>query len=420
MNYRKFTGITSVIFHIFGIIFIGFVMTDYFAQSDSSTKDIFANSTWAIIIVALFTFLWVGRISQLESSVSYTQKKCDDIRSELQKELKDLSETEAEKWKKEGESLAKRVDRILENHPWLDEITKRDFVVESTNCRSVYHSIIHLYESKKLSHLSEYIDYLLHPPKNSLLKERGGLDGSLSDFQRISNFCYFYLDDEYLSHQFLIRMVDKIGRNNISCATTTLFSSIRSGDLRLAGSLHRSLRARLTYPWWKFWHRLALSKLDQGKAEAASALYLVTVGKRRKARRLLVKSQKNLNDIDEECARLFKDEYNTLDSPESIQCDSEDEQIFIGPEMARAKIAILKNLNKGIEAKKFQNKVKSLLDPVTCAPRILNEVEMAVERNIVTNGSATKSNNMPSKEAHQPTEENDRTHHAKKQVDREI
>ena len=208
----------------------------------------------SIAIGLLVSVLFVERWRSLESKVDLLSTAQRDSLDRLEKSVEADFKRRLSQSVGKAETLSAKISEILELHPWLEVITERDIFIETDSVRGIIRSCYSLLKEEKYGHLFEYLEY--HSKKGTprdprAESKRSKLRGTPDDFLELADFCETWLEDYYLSSQFLARFSETSGLQGAVLMPTYLRRLIRLGDYNGAQRVRRLIVHRLygDTPW---------------------------------------------------------------------------------------------------------------------------------------------------------------------------
>jgi hypothetical protein len=249
----------------------------------------------SIAIGLLVSVLFVERWRSLETKVDLLSTAQRESLDRLEKSVDADFKRRLSQSIGKAETLSAKISEILELHPWLEVITERDIFVETDSVRGIIRSCYSLLKDEKYGHLFEYLEY--HSKKGTSsdpreISKRSKLRGAPDDFLELANFCETWLEDYYLSSQFLARFSETSGAQGAILIPSYLRRLIRLGDYAGAKHVSKHIIYRLygDTPWLRLavylgWPR-PLPERTRWEAVEVLSLFEAVSGDTVKAKRI--------------------------------------------------------------------------------------------------------------------------------------
>lgn len=239
------------------------------------------------VLGAILTFLVIDRWRRLETDVSEIHQSQAGIFRDIREDARSLVRDTVDEAARKAQSLDERISALIEDHPWIPDVTENEFIPDASSCSVVLATARDLWAKGRKALVYEYIfSWTKRPPGKT------GLEGTAHDFISLAAFCVDELADAYLAylvmregcrnsigHELLLpeylRLVSRLGSSEESRSIADRLRSVVFPST--IERLLRTLRGRPT-------HRRAELEFD---AAAALALYEANYGDGKKIAALL-------------------------------------------------------------------------------------------------------------------------------------
>jgi len=224
-----------------------FVITIYRQVTDKEDALFsFSPQILSVAIGLIISLLFVERWKTLESRVNKLSEGPLDALKNIQDFVKKETEARFEYIESRAQTLSETVNSLVEKHPWLEVITKREIIVETDSCRGILRTCYSLLKENKVLHLFEYLELCSQKGISSDgSKKNTPLRGTADDFLELSYFCEVWLGDYYLSAQFLKRYIEQYPDSGHLLQHEYIRKLLRIGDLREVIRQVNNLKNRL-------------------------------------------------------------------------------------------------------------------------------------------------------------------------------
>lgn len=234
---------------VFLLVLTVFFVSVYESFSDNklSKESIFKDpEIIAIIIGLIISILFFERWKSLESRVDKLSEGSVDTLKSIEEYTKSQIEQNFSMLETKAKSLKDSISGLVENHPWLEEIEERELIVETDSCRGILRTCYSLLREEKYLHLFEYLEYCSKKgTANEKWKNTGKLNGTADDFYELSIFCEIWLNDYYLSAEFIKRYIEQYPDSAYILMPHYLRKLIRIGDLGSVKTYSKYLRRKV-------------------------------------------------------------------------------------------------------------------------------------------------------------------------------
>lgn len=232
----------------------------------------------AVAIGLILSVLFVERWRSLEGKV-------DNLANDQRARLNDMERFTNERTHEaigetvdKAEKLSAKLAVVLDDHPWLEVVTERDFIVETDSVRGILRTAYSLLREDKVLHLYEYLEYC---------SRKGTLRGTADDFLEIAGFCEVWLEDYALGTEFLRRYLETSGGASYILVPDLLMRLVRMGQFPLAAKRSAELERILQRDrWWRrlpfLFRRVPISERYRWSAANALAVSHAAYGQSRK------------------------------------------------------------------------------------------------------------------------------------------
>jgi hypothetical protein len=258
------------------------------AKGPQGVLDFLRDPVVLTVLGAIFTFLAIDRWRRLEGEVSEIHKTQTGVFSDIREDAKTLVRDGVEEAARKAQALDDRISSLLDDHPWIADITENEFIPDASTCSIVLATSKDLWAKKRASLVYEYLFGWVKRPPN-----KQGLEGTAADFFSLADFCEWVVGDEYLSFLVLREGTQRsIGSSLL--LPRYLRDIVHLGRLEEARTIAEKLQVAVFPKWYQKLWRGARLKPTYMKAdfrfEAANALaiYASAVGRGEDSERYLV------------------------------------------------------------------------------------------------------------------------------------
>lgn len=196
------------------------------------------------IIGAVVTFLVIDRWRRIETELSDLQSNQTSALRDIREDAKALTSEQTETITRKAAAIESRIGALLEDHPWIADITENEFIPDAGSCRIVLRTAEELLATNRVSLIYEYLFFWA---KRDSGKAR--LEGTADDFFSLAAFCEEALGDEYLAF-LVMREGYYNAMNRMLLIPDYLRCSIRCGRFSDTVRVARELKRILIPAWW--------------------------------------------------------------------------------------------------------------------------------------------------------------------------
>ena len=285
----RLKGIVSTILLVAGAAFVLSIGIAWGRTAKASTGilDFLRDPVVLTVLGAIFTFLAIDRWRRLEGEVSEIHKAQTGVFSDIREDAKTLVRDGVEEAARKAQALDDRINSLLDDHPWIADITENEFIPDASTCTIVLATSRDLWAKGRASLVYEYLfGWVKRSP------DKQGLEGTAADFLALADFCEWIVGDEYLSFLVLREGTQRsIGGSLLLPYYLRLL--VHLGRPEEARSTAERLQAAIFPTWYqKLWRgarrRPVYNKADfRFEAANALAIYTSSVGSSEEAARYL-------------------------------------------------------------------------------------------------------------------------------------
>jgi len=200
------------------------------------------------IVGAVLTFLVVDRWRRLEGEISELRQSQASSLSEIRDDAKALAQGQMEGVTRKAQAIENRIENLLEDHPWIADVTENEFLPDASSCRIVLRTVEELLSKGKVPLAYEYLfSWAKGGGRNGW-----SLEGTAEDFLALARFCEQEFGDEYLAY-LVLAQGQRNALNGALLLPQFVRSSIWHGDADGTRIAVKSLRAQVApSPWHRF------------------------------------------------------------------------------------------------------------------------------------------------------------------------
>ncbi len=220
---------------------VAWVISD--GSSTSVAPDIFRDPIVFAIIGAVLTFLLIDRWKRLEDEISEIRQNQHTVLSDVRKEAESLVKAQIEGAMRQAQAIDSKVSSLVEDHPWIADITENEFIPDASSCRIVLRTLEGLLTQGKVALAYEY---LFSWTKRNANQPR--LEGTVEDFLDLAEFSERVLADEYLG-LLILQQGYLSASNRILIMPDYLKRLIRHGDFRGSESVAKQVEILVSPNW---------------------------------------------------------------------------------------------------------------------------------------------------------------------------
>lgn len=203
------------------------------------------NPVVLAVIGAILTFLVLERWKKLENDISEIGKSQSQTLSQIREDAKSLTLQQIEAATLTAQSIESRIGRLVDEYPWIADITENEFYPDASGCRIVLRTAEQLTSQGRTSLAYEYLFFWAKADGT-----KGQLEGTAEDFNELATFCAAALGDEYLAF-LILRVGYRRAVDRLTLLPDFLRVSIRRGSADEARWSARELRSVVEPSWRK-------------------------------------------------------------------------------------------------------------------------------------------------------------------------
>ncbi len=225
-----------------GLIVVAAILLPTISAANRSIIDVVTNPIVVTVGGAVITFLAFDRWRALENEVSNLRNAQLETLNKIRESAESSVRTQLEDVTRQANVIQGRISSLVDEHPWISEISELEIVPDSKMCRLIVAAAEEMLATGRGLLCYQYLSAVLGRESDMVL------EGVADDFRELAAFCELVLGDHYMAYQAL-RAATRSPTASTAIAAATLRLAVRYGDRTAAAAFARQIRPIVQQHW---------------------------------------------------------------------------------------------------------------------------------------------------------------------------